>query len=184
MLQTRIVKLCLSVFTGLSLGAFPTRAADSSESFLLAAQREIPWHSYAQGFSQAQQEKKFMVLTFVADWCGYCTKMRETTFADPDVIKATQRWFVPIQVEEKSQKPAVFEGRHIREKELLSAYEVSGFPATVILKPNGEVLTRLFGYIEPREFDALLKFVGTHSYEKMTFVAFKQKFAKFIKKYQ
>jgi thioredoxin-related protein len=65
---------------------------------------------------------------------------------------------------------------------LLGAYEISGFPATIILKPNGEVLTKLLGYIEPHEFDALLKFVGTRSHEKMSFLDFKKKFAKFIKK--
>jgi len=159
------------------LANFPAAAAPTK----VAASSTIKWNDYNTGLNKARQQKKFVLLQFYATWCGYCRKMDQTTFQDSSVKKVMDRWFVPIRVTEKSTNNVTYQGKTMQEDDLLPAYQVTGFPTLVFLDPDGQRLTKLPGYMGPAEFDTMLKYIGTRSYEKMDMDEFKKKFAKFLK---
>lgn len=154
--------------------------ADSLPAQVAVAQA-MRWNDYNAGLKKASQEKKFVMMQFYATWCGYCRKMDQVTFQDAEVQKSMQRWFVPIRVTERSKKSVNYQGKAMQENDLLPLYQISAFPSMVFLGPEGQKLTLIPGYLEPAEMGALLKFIGTRSFEKMTLEQFKQKDASSLK---
>lgn len=81
--------------------------------------------SLPEAFVQARAENKPVLIDFWATWCKSCLAMEKTTFQDPAVRAALDRFIkVKIQAEVPSD-PAT--------RVLMDAYEVLGLPTYVVL---------------------------------------------------
>ncbi len=138
---------------------------------------QVAWQSYDSGMANVKAEDKFAMVEFFATWCGYCRKMDQEVFTNAAVLDEINQYFVPVRVTESSQDPVTFEGQTMTEKELTAKYAVTGFPTIVFLKPNGEAITRIPGYVGPDEMKGILRFIGTKAYESMDYTAYKEKHA-------
>ena len=52
-----------------------------------AIARRISWQRFDDGLRRAREENKPMLVTFVTDWCPYCTKMERNTWRASSVIE-------------------------------------------------------------------------------------------------
>ncbi|PIE63619.1 MAG: hypothetical protein CSA26_12085, partial [Desulfobacterales bacterium] len=59
----------------------------------------IQWNPYSRGLELAAAREKPVFLYFHADWCSYCKKLKQTTFADAGVIQALNENFVSVSVD-------------------------------------------------------------------------------------
>jgi uncharacterized protein YyaL (SSP411 family) len=101
-----------------------------------AQPQPISWHSDVNVAWKSTQKGGRLLLVFVtAKNCGYCTKMKQVTYADPAVADVVNRSFVPLVIDAESANPLV--------KELA----VTGYPATFIISPDALILDRLDGYV-------------------------------------
>jgi thioredoxin-related protein len=120
--------------TLLALAAVQVRAADKPS---------IAWHSDVEKAWKATQDQGRPLLIFVtAKQCAYCVKMKQTTYADPNVAAAVKRSFVPLVLDGDSNSP------------LLKELGVTAYPATFIISGDAVVLDRVNGYVPP---EALVK---------------------------
>lgn len=117
----------------------------------------IQWLSYAEGRQRGEAENKKVFLVFNADWCRYCLKMEKETFQDPTVIAYVNRNFVPISVNSDKQQ------------DIASKYNVRGLPSTWFISENGDRIGNRPGYISSKEMLNVLKYIGTDSYQSMSF---------------
>lgn len=83
--------------------------------------------------NSAQKDGKPIVLMLYADWCKWCKQMFGTTYQDPWV-----RYFKDAYVWVKINSD--------KEKQYMQDYGQKGFPMTVLLDSNGEVIRRLSGF--------------------------------------
>ncbi len=120
----------------------------------------INWLAYDAGMEQAKAKGKPVLLSFWADWCGYCKKMESKTYADPRVAAEVMANFVPISVNTTN------------DQKLAMDYYVRGLPTIWFLESDGTKITALPGYVEAPMFLKVLRFIDTRSYEKMDFQAF------------
>ncbi len=105
---------------------------------------EIHWQAWEPGsFAHAQAEHKPVLLAISAVWCHWCHVMDETSYSDPAVIGLINDRYVPIRVD-NDQRP-----------DINARYNMGGWPTTVILTPEGEIL-RGGTYIPP---EAMLPFL-------------------------
>jgi FKBP-type peptidyl-prolyl cis-trans isomerase 2 len=105
----------------------------------------IHWiEDYEKGMQAVEEKKKPAVLVLYAEWCQYCKKLESTTLVDPR-IRMMKNDFVWIKVDSDKQK------------EIKALYEQKGFPLTVLLDANGEVLEKISGYRPAGEFQTVLK---------------------------
>jgi thiol:disulfide interchange protein DsbD len=96
----------------------------------------------------AVAQHKPVLIDFSADWCIPCHEMEATTFADPQVIRAAQR-FERFRADLTRQNKAADAGA--------TRFRVQGVPTTVIIGSSGEPAQKVVGYVGAAEMLDLLR---------------------------
>lgn len=92
--------------------------------------KTIAWQPWSvEAFQEAAEQGKLVLLDISAVWCHWCHVMDETTYSDPEVIKAIEAEYVPIRVDTDASP------------EINERYNLGGWPTTAILSPEGRLLT-------------------------------------------
>ena len=95
------------------------------------AQSGVRWQTDLEQAKQvAARSNRLVLLHFWAVWCGPCQQLEKTVFNDPQVGHALEANYVPVKINtDHFPKTA----QH---------YNVRGIPYDVIIKPNGEVVSK------------------------------------------
>ncbi|MBU4305581.1 MAG: thioredoxin fold domain-containing protein [Candidatus Omnitrophica bacterium] len=87
----------------------------------------------------AQKNDKPILIDFYTEWCGWCKKLDKDTYGDARVIAAVKE-FVCAKIDaEKNQA-------------LARQYKVQGFPTTVFLDSEGNLIEAIPGYMTAEQF--------------------------------
>lgn len=98
------------------------------------AGKAIPWlEEHDFGMELARASERPMVLVLYASWCSWSKKLLNEAMADPR-IKALAEDFVWVKVDSD------------QERGWGQRYGQNGFPLTVVVGPDGNVLKKLDGY--------------------------------------
>jgi len=109
---------------------------------------EIPWMEWEpEVFERARAEDKPVLLGISAVWCHWCHVMDETTYSDQRVIDIVSSRFVPVRVDNDTRP------------DVNARYNMGGWPTTVFLAPDGEILAGLT-YIPPDRMVEMLNRVN------------------------
>jgi len=126
-------------FVALLCLAWNAAAASAEGKTLIAWQP----HNLA-AFTQAAQEKKFLILDLEAVWCHWCHVMDAKTYADPKVAAYIKQHFIPMKAD------------HDARPDLAERYRDWGWPATIVFAPDGTEIVKRAGYIDPESMLQLL----------------------------
>ena len=83
-------------------------------------------------------------LQFTGPWCHNCRRMDAEVFDRPRVVGLSSSDFVPVKL------------RADDHEELALGFELTALPATVILRPTGEVVARTQGFLDVESFQNFL----------------------------
>ncbi|RQG91714.1 thioredoxin domain-containing protein [Natrarchaeobius halalkaliphilus] len=109
----------------------------------------VEWREWGnRAFDEATEADVPILLSMTATWCDHCHEMDEETYAEPRIAANVNDSFVPVRVD-VDRRPRV------RDR-----YNMGGFPSTVFLAPNGQVLTGA-GYLGPEGMRQVLDSVRT-----------------------
>jgi len=109
---------------------------------------EIAWRVWgADAFDEARRADKPVLLAISAVWCHWCHVMDETTYSSQDVIDEINQRFIPVRVDND------------RRPDINARYNQGGWPTTVVLTPDGEVLKGAT-YVPPEQMNQLLTQIG------------------------
>jgi len=122
--------------------------------------------SWDAGLSRAAAADRPVLVDVYTDWCGYCRKMDREVYSREDVRDYVARHFVTVKINAESSKPATIASRRLSESAVASKFRVTGYPTTVFLKPNGEHLVSVPGYIPADRFLLLLRYIGDGHLER------------------
>ncbi len=105
----------------------------------------IAWRgTFADARKEARATGRPIWLQFTGHWCGYCRQMERESFTRAEVIALARQKFVPVQAQADEDEA------------LAQQFGITSVPATLLLKPGGEVIARHDGYADPETFLALL----------------------------
>jgi uncharacterized protein YyaL (SSP411 family) len=94
-----------------------------------SARTHVEWREWGEeAFALADRTGSPVLLALVTPWSEECREMDETTYAEPRIAAHVNDGFVPVRVD-ADRRPRV------RER-----YNMGGFPSTVFLTPDGEVI--------------------------------------------
>jgi len=124
----------------------------------------IAWANIQEGIEKAQSENKKLLVYVHTDWCSWCKRMEEETFADESVAAYMNDNFVPVTLDAESEKIVRYNGQEMSEEQVAQSLGVEGFPTHIFLTSNGEPLTIMPGYMPPDRFINVLSFIAEDHY--------------------
>ncbi len=90
---------------------------------------EINWRTWGDAaFAEARELNRPVLLAISAVWCHWCHVMDETSYSAPDIIDVINDRYVPVRVD-NDERPDVNR-----------RYNMGGWPSTVFLTPEGEII--------------------------------------------
>jgi len=105
--------------------------------------------SYEAAMKQAAEEKKITMVFFWADWCRYCTMLRQEVFDNEKVKKAFEKSFLAVSVDVENDKD-----------KLIEKYKASSaLPSITFLNGQGEAVGYFDGATDPETFIKILDYV-------------------------
>ena len=89
--------------------------------------------------------------------------MEEESFIQPEIVKFLTTNFISIRVDVD------------KEKKIASSYYVRSLPTSWFLEPDGSKITNIPGYVNPKLFLTILKYIASENYRKMTLKEYMEK---------
>ncbi len=103
----------------------------------------INWHNnFDNAIQVANKENKLVMLDLYTDWCTWCAELDETTFVDEAVITKSKD-FIAVKINPEED---------LLGEELIERYGIVGYPAIVFLNQNGDMLTKVNGFVDAKQF--------------------------------
>lgn len=105
----------------------------------------ISWYySYSDGLASAKTYNKPVMMDVFIQGCGFCDRLNNETFTDPDVI-ALSKNFICVKLD-ADKYPAID-----------NKYNVDGYPTILFLKPDGGVIHTIPEFRPPAPFISDMK---------------------------
>jgi thiol:disulfide interchange protein len=101
----------------------------------------VQWEkSFEAALQRAGKEKKLVMVFFYTDWCGWCRRMDQNTFADARVQAELSR-LVPVRLNAEGNGRAE-----------AARFRVNSFPVIAFLDATGRQVARIPGFLPPPAF--------------------------------
>lgn len=129
----------------------------------------INWISYDEGLALAKKEGKKVFVEFTAKWCGFCKKMRATTFKNPDIIKLLNTYYVTVSVDGDSRDSLDIDGWITTERRLTREYGITGYPTYWFLTSEADPIAPVKGYRDAEMLGYILDYLKDDLYDTVDF---------------
>ena len=101
----------------------------------------VVWGSdYQKGLELAKQTNKPILLAFHRAGCGFCMKMKGSTYRNSKVVKLVEESFVPVLLSAD------------QEADLARRFVELGFPSYTVLNPDGSKIKTFEGYLPAKDY--------------------------------
>jgi thioredoxin-related protein len=146
------------------------------------AQTPVKWYTIEEAFALTQKEPRKIMIDVYTDWCGWCKVMDSNTFSNDVIAAYLNSHFYPVKfnAEQKGDislygqtfkfVPNGTKGYHQLAAALLNGQ--LSYPSVVFLDETAKMIQPVQGYIQARQFDGIIKFIGDNRYKTTKWAEF------------
>ncbi|MFA5859628.1 MAG: thioredoxin fold domain-containing protein [Elusimicrobiota bacterium] len=102
----------------------------------------VKFMSYKSAMNKTQKINKPVMVDVYTDWCGWCTRLDETTYNDKNVAALCKDKFYSVKVD----------GETPDGKKFCAAHNIQGFPTIMFIDSKGVEIDRIVGYLPAEVF--------------------------------
>jgi thioredoxin-related protein len=131
--------------------------------------KDLQWKNFNDGIAEAKKSGKKVLIDVYTDWCTWCKKMDAVTYTDTKVKAYLEKNYVLIKLNAEGAGNIMYAGKSISPAAFAQQMGVDGYPATLFLKGNGDPITILPGYSEPKMFIHVISYIAENQIGKRKF---------------
>lgn len=129
----------------------------------------VGWRNFDEGLGFATESNQPIYVFIKSKRCGWCQKMEKETLTDPEVKQALSN-LVPVVLQGDSRRVVTYKGQSYSEAQLVrEVFRVRGFPTSIFLEPDGDIIGGLPGYLQPKQMVVITNYVGEGHYKNRSF---------------
>ncbi|MCU0416761.1 MAG: DUF255 domain-containing protein [Cytophagaceae bacterium] len=141
----------------------------------------VKWMTYEQAAAAAKKSPKPIFIDVYTHWCGWCKQMDKTTFSHPKIADYLNKKFYPVKINAESSDSTTYNGKRMTYAQLCAqVFKVNSYPSTVYLEADERLLQPLPGYMDPNQFNKVIKYIGDNHYKTTTWEDFSASFTETI----
>jgi thioredoxin-related protein len=137
---------------------------------LSAGAQTVKWYTFEEAVALSKKEPRKIMIDVFTDWCGYCKLMDKNTFSNTIVADYLNKSYYPVKFNAEQKEDVVFDektfkfvaqgarGYHELAYALLNGQ--MSYPSLVFLNEQIQIIHVQKGYVEPKSFDEIIKFIG------------------------
>ncbi len=134
-----------------------------------AQSAKINWMSWDEAVAANKKEPRLIFVDTYTDWCGWCKRMDQTTFAHPMIVDYMNKYYYAVKLDAEMQDTINFNGYQFvntnpggkRSTHMLAASlldQKMSYPSFVFLNQKFERLQIVPGYQQAPQFEKYIRF--------------------------
>jgi len=148
----------------------------------------IEWMSFEEMMLKSETVKKKVLIDVYTDWCGWCRRMDEETFSNPEIIEYINNHFYAVKFNGEYEQivelygheydyvPSVRGKRGYNELAMFLTNGKLSYPTFAFWDHNHANLESFEGYKNIVDMDIILHFIKEGHYQRSTFEDFQKTF--------
>lgn len=144
---------------------------------LVTAQERIQWMDFEEAVAACSKQPKKIFVDVYTEWCGWCKRMDQTTFADTTVAKYMNEHFYAVKFNAERTDTVRFQGydfvyvvnpngkKGVHQLAAAMLQNKMSYPSYVIFNENLQLLQIIPGYQETKRFLPILDYFGEDAYK-------------------
>ncbi len=153
----------------------------------VAPTESVKWVSMEEAAASAKKDGKKILVDMYTDWCGWCKRMDQTTYAQPEVVKYINENYHAVKFNAEQKESVTINGvtykynssvgrRGVHDLALQLLNGRLSYPTTSFLNPDLSILTNVAGYQEASDMMAILSFLGEEHYKDTSWESYQKSF--------
>ncbi|WNJ19579.1 DUF255 domain-containing protein [Pontibacter sp. G13] len=138
---------------------------------------EIEWLSMEEALRRNEENPRKFLIDIYTDWCGWCKKLDQTTFRDPNLVELVNRHFYAVKLDGEFQGDILFQGKNYsfvktgnRGYHALASMLMQGrnsYPTVAFLDETGKPIGPIPGYRDAKEMQKVITYFAGEFYTFM-----------------
>ncbi|MBX7154291.1 MAG: DUF255 domain-containing protein [Candidatus Kapaibacterium sp.] len=128
-------------------------------SFAYEKGPSVSWFNAKDGLKEMATQHRPAIIDVGASWCVWCKRMDTYTYTDSAIIGKIESRLIPIRIttDEDDMKTVIrYKGQDITIEEFVEKFKIEGYPSTIFLNEDGEVLGVNDGYMNVEKLNNYL----------------------------
>ncbi|MFO8054717.1 MAG: DUF255 domain-containing protein [Bacteroidales bacterium] len=145
--------------------------------------QSIEWMTIEEAVEKSREEPRKIFVDVYTDWCGWCKRMDNNTFKDPEVVEYLNKHFYAVKLDGEetdtirlndniytNPNPGGKRSAHELAKLFLQGRTV--YPSFAFFDENLETVLIARGYQKPPQLLKMLRFLHEEHYKEMDWETF------------